>query len=82
MAGFGSAWLGVARQGSDGLGRAGLGEEPSSRRIGLMMDCYGSVRSGLVRLVQAGQGLARNLNRLEGKSVAGIRLNPSLKTLR
>ena len=23
-----------------------------------------------------------NLNRLEGKSVAGIRLNPSLKTLR
>jgi hypothetical protein len=77
MAGFGSARHGRVR-----LGMAGFGEEPSSRRIGLMMDCYGSVRSGLVRLVQAGQGLARNLNRLEGKSVAGIRLNPSLKTLR
>jgi hypothetical protein len=31
---------------------------------------------------KARQGKARNLNRLEGKSVAGIRLNPSLKTLR
>jgi hypothetical protein len=41
-----------------------------------MVDCYGSVRSGLVRLVQAGQGLARNLNRLKSKGVKLVRSQP------
>jgi len=66
----GSAWLVVAGSGRAGLGRARQGEEPLSRRIGLMVDCYGLARRGLARrglvwLGTARRGMARMFLLLE-----------------
>jgi hypothetical protein len=52
----GSAWLVVAGSGRAGLGRARQGEEPLSRRIGLMVDCYGRARLGMARHGEARYG--------------------------
>ena len=48
----------LVRQGQAGCALAWFGEEPLSRRIGLMVDCCGKAGHGKARLGEAGLGLA------------------------